>query len=117
MARNKFALCCALRHVFFNDYGLDRIFIMNDLLALVNYYTDGQTPPEIISNQKKLNLWLTKMELIKRFQKEQEAGILDTMMKELDLINLAALLQYVKGKATESGDLSLKRIKGDNDKW
>ena len=55
MARNKFALCCALRHIFFNDYGLEKTFIMSDLLALTAYYSDQDTPPEIISNQKKLH--------------------------------------------------------------
>ncbi len=117
MARNKFALCCALRHVFFNDYGLERTFIMSDLLALTAYYSDQNTPPEIISNQKKLHLWLTKAELIKKMQKEDEPALFDELMRELELINLAAMVQYVKNKATEAGDLSMQHIKGDNDKW
>lgn len=117
MARNKFALCCALRHIFFNDYGLEKTFIMSDLLALTAYYSDQNTPPEIISNQKKLHLWLTKAELIKKLGKEDEPDTLDTLMRELELINLNAMLQYVKGKALESGDLALQHIKGDNDKW
>ena len=117
MARNKFALCCALRHIFFNDYGLEKTFIMSDLLALTAYYSDQNTPPEIISNQKKLHLWLTKAELIKKLGKEDEPDTLDSLMRELELINLNAMLQYVKGKALESGDLALQHIKGDNDKW
>ncbi len=117
MARNKFALCCALRHIFFNDYGLEKTFIMSDLLALTAYYSDQNTPPEIISNQKKLHLWLTRAELIKKLGKEEEPDTLDTLMRELELINLNAMLQYVKSKALESGDLALQHIKGDNEKW
>ncbi len=90
---------------------------MGDLLALVTYYTDAETPAEIISNQKKLHLWLTRAELIKKLQMEQGDSILETLMRELELINIGALLQYVKAKATEAGDLSLEHIKGDNDKW
>lgn len=117
MARNKFALCCALRHIYFNDYGLDRTFIMSDLLALTAYYSDQNTPPEVISNRKKLHLWLTKVELIKKMQQEEAPAMLETMMRELELINLAAMVQYVKNKALEAGDLSMQHIKGDNDKW
>ena len=40
MARTRFALSCALRHVFLNDFGLERTFIMKDLAALVIYYAD-----------------------------------------------------------------------------
>lgn len=117
MARNKFALCCALRHIFFNDYGLDRTFILSDLLSLTAFYSDENTPPEVISNQKKLHLWLTRVEMIKKLQMEQGDGILDIMMRELELININAMLQYVKGKALAAGDLSMAHIKGDNDKW
>ena len=117
MARNKFALCCALRHIYFNDYGLEKTFIMSDLLALTAYYSDQNTPPEIISNQKKLHMWLTKAELIKKLEKEEEPEILENLMRELELINLNAMLQYVKNKALEAGDLALQHIKGDNDKW
>lgn len=117
MARNKFALCCALRHIFFNDYGLERTFILSDLLALTAYYSDRDTPPEIISNQKKLHLWLTKVELIKKMEREDAPALLDEMMRELELINLAAMVQYVKSKAEAAGDLSMQHIKGDNDKW
>lgn len=117
MARNKFALCCALRHIYFNDYGLEKTFIMSDLLALTAYYSDQNTPPEIISNQKKLHLWLTKAEFIKKLGKEDEPNTLDNLMRELELINLNAMLQYVKNKALEAGDLALQHIKGDNDKW
>ena len=117
MARNRFALCCALRHIFFNDYGLEKTFIMSDLLALTAYYSDQNTPPEILSNQKKLHLWLTRAELIKKLGKEDEPDTLDTLMHDLELINLNAMLQYVKSRALESGDLSLQHIKGDNDKW
>ncbi|MBR5723192.1 MAG: hypothetical protein IKX57_06135 [Oscillospiraceae bacterium] len=117
MARNRFALCCALRHIFFNDYGLEKTFIMSDLLALTAYYSDQNTPPEILSNQKKLHLWLTRAELIKKLGKEDEPDTLNALMHDLELINLNAMLQYVKGRALESGDLSLQHIKGDNDKW
>ena len=117
MARNKFALCCALRHVFFNDYGLERTFILSDLLALTAYYSDQNTPPEIVSNQKKLHLWLTKVEMTKKMQIVQNQEILNQTMHELELINLNAMLHYVKGKATEAGDLAMEHIKGDNDKW
>ncbi|MBR1863929.1 MAG: hypothetical protein IJ806_07580 [Ruminococcus sp.] len=117
MARNKFALCCALRHIYFNDYGLDKTFIMSDLLALTAYYADQDTPPEIISNQKKLHLWLTKIEIIKKLEQEQGEAVIANLMHELDLININAMLQYVKNKALEAGDLSMQHIKGDNDKW
>lgn len=117
MARNRFALCCALRHIYFNDYGLDKTFIMSDLLALTAYYSDNDTPPEIVSNQKKLHLWLTKVELIKKFEQEQSNALLENMMRELELINVNAMLQYVKKKAMDAGDLALEHIKGDNDKW
>ena len=117
MARNKYALCCALRHIFFNDFGLDRTYILNDLLALTAYYSDADTAPEIISNQKKLHLWLTKVELIKKLQMEQGDSILDSMMQELGLINLNAMLKFVREKAMAAGDLSMEHIKGDNEKW
>ena len=117
MARNKYALCCALRHIFFNDFGLDKTFIMSDLLALAAYYTDKSTPPEIISNQKKLHLWLTKVEIIKKLEQEQGPAVLDNLMRELELININAMLQYVKEKAQAAGDLAMEHVKGDNDKW
>ncbi len=117
MARNKYALCCALRHIFFNDFGLEKTFILSDLLALTAYYSDDDTPPEIISNQKKLHLWLTKTELIKKLEKEQGEAVIDNLMRELDLINVNGMMQYVKGKALESGDLAMEHIKGDNTKW
>lgn len=117
MARNKYALCCALRHIFFNDFGLEKTFILSDLLALTAYYSDGDTPPEIISNQKKLHLWLTKTELIKKLEKEQGDAVIDNLMRELDLINVNGMMQYVKGKALEAGDLAMEHIKGDNTKW
>ena len=117
MARSRFALCCALRHIFFNDYGLDRTYILGDLLALLTYYSDADTPVEVISNTTKLHLWLTKVELLKKLQAEHGDAVLDMMMRELELINVAALMQFVKWKATEAGDLSLEHIKGDNDKW
>lgn len=117
MARNKYALCCALRHIFFNDFGLEKTFILSDLLALTAYYSDDNTPPEIISNQKKLHLWLTKTELIKKLEKEQGDAVIDNLMRELDLINVNGMMQYVKGKALEAGDLAMEHIKGDNTKW
>ena len=117
MARNKYALCCALRHIYFNDFGLDKTFILSDLLALTAYYSDQNTPPEIISNQKKLHLWLTKIEIIKKLQQEQGDSLLDNLMRELELINVNALLQFVRDKAMNAGDLSMEHIKGDNDKW
>jgi hypothetical protein len=117
MARNKFALCCALRHIYFNDFGLEKTFIMSDLLALTSYYSDQDTPPEIISNQKKLHLWLTKVELIKKLEQKQDNELLDRLMQELEMINISALLQYVRDKAMETGDLSLQHIEDDNDKW
>lgn len=117
MARNKYALCCALRHIFFNDFGLEKTFILSDLLALTAYYSDDDTPPEIISNQKKLHLWLTKTELIKKLEKEQGDAVIDNLMRELDLINVNGMMQYVKGKALDAGDLAMEHIKGDNTKW
>ena len=117
MARNKYALCCALRHIFFNDFGLEKTFILSDLLALTAYYSDDDTPPEIISNQKKLHLWLTKTELIKKLEKEQGDAVIDNLMRELDLINVNGMMQYVMGKALEAGDLAMEHIKGDNTKW
>lgn len=117
MARNRFALTCALRHIFLNDYGLDRLFIMKDLLCLTAYYADDNTPPEIISNQKKLEMFLSKIELIKKFDLEQDASVLDSAIEELSMINLAGMTQYVKEKAYAAGDLSLTHIEGDDDQW
>lgn len=53
----------------------------------------------------------------KKLEKEQGDAVLDNLMRELELINLNAMLQYVKNKALEAGDLALQHIKGDNDKW
>jgi|GEM_PF-970499 hypothetical protein len=71
MARNKFALCCALRHVFFNDFALDRVFIMNDLASLFIYYADNDVLPQLSADFNKLNVWLTKVELIKKPRKDE----------------------------------------------
>ena len=117
MARNKFALCCALRHIFFNDYNIERTSILSDILATSAYYTDKDTPSEIICNQKKLNLWLTRAELAKKLQPAECGNILDSMMRDLELINLHGMVQYVKEKADAAGDLAMTHIKGDNDKW
>ena len=117
MARNKYALCCALRHIFFNDFGLDKTFIMSDLLALTTFYIDNDAPPEIISNQKKLHLWLTRAEMLKKLTNDHGEAAVDSLMQELSLININAMMQYVKNKALEAGDLSMQHVKGDNDKW
>ena len=90
---------------------------MSDLLALTSYYSDQDTPPEITSNQKKLHLWLTKIELIKKLEKTDDNEMLDRLMQELEMINITGLLQFVRDKAMESGDLSLQHIEGDSDKW
>ena len=103
MARHRYALCCALRHIYFNDFGLDKTFILSDLLALTSYYTDEDTPPEIIADHKKLHLWLTKLELMKKC--------------ELEDIGIEAMLMYVKNKAMQAGDFSMLYIRGDNDRW
>ena len=71
MARNKYVLCCALRHVFLNDFGLDRVFIMNDLAALFLYYADSEVPAELSREFNKLNVWLTKVELLRKPRKEE----------------------------------------------
>ena len=71
MARNRFCLSCALRHVFFNDFGLDRVFIMNDLAALFLYYADNDVLPQLSADFNKLNVWLTKVELIRKPRKEE----------------------------------------------
>ena len=117
MARTRFALSCALRHIYFNDFGLDRTFIMKDLASLVIYYSDETTPPEIIAGYKKLNEWLTRLELIKQLQVGNGEAYLERMLAELNEINLVAMMRFVKTKATEAGDLTLEKIKGDNEKW
>ena len=117
MARNKYALCCALRHIYFNDFGLEKTFIMSDLLALTSFYSDENTPPEIISEYKKLHMWLTKFEIIKKFELGQGEGVVDNLMQELEIININDMLRYVKNKALEAGDLSMQHMKGDNTKW
>lgn len=117
MARTRFALSCALRHIYFNDFGLDRTFIMKDLASLVIYYSDESTPSEIIAGYRRLNEWLTKLELIKQLQVGNGEAYLERMLTELNAINLVALMRFVKEKATEAGDLTLEKIKGDNEKW
>ncbi|SFB90022.1 hypothetical protein [Ruminococcus albus] len=71
MARNRFCLSCALRHVFFNDFGLDRTFIMSDLAALFLYYADNDVLPQLSADYNRLNVWLTKVELIRKPRKEE----------------------------------------------
>ena len=117
MARTRFALSCALRHIFLNDFGLDRTFIMKDLSALVIYYADETTPAEIMSNYEMLNEWLLRYELMKQFQVNNGEVTIDQIASGLNRINVTALMQYVKKKATEAGDFTLEKIKGDNDKW
>ena len=117
MARTRFALSCALRHIYFNDFGLDRTFIMTHLASRVIYYSDETTPPEIIAGYKKLNEWLTRLELIKQLQVGNGEAYLERMLAELNEINLVAMMRFVKTKATEAGDLTLEKIKGDNEKW
>ncbi len=117
MARTRFALSCALRHIFMNDFGLDRTFIMKDLSALVIYYADETTPAEIMSNYEKLNEWLLRYELMKQFQVNNGEATIDQIVGDLNKIDVTALMQYVKKKATEAGDLTLEKIKGDNEKW
>ena len=117
MARTRFALSCALRHIFLNDFGLDRTFIMKDLSALVIYYADETTPAEIMTNYEMLNEWLLRYELMKQFQVNNGEATIDQIARDLNKINVTALMQYVKKKATEAGDFTLEKIKGDNDKW
>ena len=117
MARTRFALSCALRHIFLNDFGLDRTFIMKDLSALVIYYADETTPAEIMTNYEMLNEWLLRYELMKQFQVNNGEVTIDQIASGLNRINVTALMQYVKKKATEAGDFTLEKIKGDNDKW
>ena len=117
MARTRFALSCALRHIFLNDFGLDRTFIMKDLSALVIYYADETTPAEIMSNYEMLNEWLLRYELMKQFQVNNGEATIDQIARDLNKINVTALMQYVKKKATEAGDFTLEKIKGDNEKW
>ena len=71
MARNRYVLSCALRHVFLNDFGLDRVFIMNDLAALFIYYADENVLPQLSADYNKLNVWLTKVELLRKPRKEE----------------------------------------------
>ena len=117
MARTRFALSCALRHIFLNDFGLDRTFIMKDLSALVIYYADETTPAEIMTNYEMLNEWLLRYELMKQFQVNNGEATIDQIARDLNKINVTALMQYVKKKATEAGDFTLEKIKGDNEKW
>ena len=117
MARTRFALSCALRHVFLNDFGLDRTFIMKDLSALVIYYADESTPGEIMANYEKLNNWILRYELMKQFQINNGEATIEQIINGLNEINVTALMHFVKRKATEAGDFTLEKLKGDNDKW
>ena len=117
MARTRFALSCALRHIFLNDFGLDRTFIMKDLSALVIYYTDESTPAEIMADYEKLNNWILRYELMKQYQINNGEATIDQIIRGLSEINVTGLMQYVKKKATEAGDLTLEKLKGDNEKW
>ena len=117
MARTRFALSCALRHIFLNDFGLDRTFIMKDLSALVIYYADESTPAEIMADYEKLNNWILKYELMKQYQINNGEATIDQIIRGLSEINVTGLMQYVKKKATEAGDLTLEKLKGDNEKW
>ena len=117
MARTRFALSCALRHIFFNDFGLDRTFIMKDLASLVIYYADENTPAEIMLNYEKLTEWQLRYELMKQFQINNGEASVEQVVRGLHDIDVTALIQFVKAKATEAGDLTLEKLKGDNDKW
>lgn len=117
MARTRFALSCALRHIFLNDFGLDRTFIMKDLSALVIYYADESTPAEIMADYEKLNNWILRYELMKQYQINNGEATIDQIIRGLSEINVTGLMQYVKRKATEAGDLTLEKLKGDNEKW
>lgn len=117
MARTRFALSCALRHIFLNDFGLDRTFIMKDLSALVIYYADESTPAEIMAEYEKLNNWILRYELMKQFQINNGEAAINQIIRGLSEINVTGLMQYVKKKATEAGDLTLEKLKGDNEKW
>ena len=117
MARTRFALSCALRHIFLNDFGLDRTFIMKDLSALVIYYADESTPAEIMTDYEKLNNWILRYELMKQYQINNGEATINQIIRGLSEINVTGLMQYVKKKATEAGDLTLEKLKGDNEKW
>ena len=117
MARTRFALSCALRHIFLNDFGLDRTFIMKDLSSLVIYYADESTPAEIMADYEKLNNWILRYELMKQYQINNGEATIDQIIRGLSEINVTGLMQYVKKKATEAGDLTLEKLKGDNEKW
>ena len=117
MARTRFALSCALRHIFLNDFGCERTFIMKDLSALVIYYADESTPAEIMADYEKLNNWILRYELMKQFQINNGEATINQIINGLNEINVTGLMQYVKKRATEAGDLTLDKIKGDNEKW
>ena len=116
MARNRYVLSCALRHIYLNDFGLDRIFIMNDLAALVMFYGDAETPREIITEYTKLHTWLTRIELVKKIKGDDyvipEARLCG-IMDELKQIDIAMLMAFVRDKAMTAGDLKLTDIEGD----
>ena len=116
MARNRYVLSCALRHIYLNDFGLDRIFIMTDLAALVMFYGDAQTPREIITEYTKLHTWLTRVELVRKIKGDDyvipEARLCG-IMDELKQIDIAMLMAFVRDKAVAAGDLKLTDIEGD----
>lgn len=70
-----FAKRCAIRHVFFNDFGLDRTFLLSDLSALYLYYADENTPAEIKYIYNQISAWLMKIELIRKFYRGEPAPI------------------------------------------
>ena len=67
---DKYALRCAIRHIYFNDFCLDRTFILKDLSGLYLYYADENTPPEIRFTYSKLSAWLMKLELIQKYNQQ-----------------------------------------------
>lgn len=54
---------------------------------------------------------------MKQFQVNNGEATIDQIVNDLNRINVTALMQYVKKKATEAGDLTMEKIKGDNEKW
>ena len=62
---NKYCLESALETVFFNQFGEDMVEKIGDLCSLFSYYREEDATPEFCSTFNKLQVLLTKIQLLK----------------------------------------------------
>ena len=72
---------------------------------------------DTMANYEKLTQWQLRYELMKQLQINNGELTINRIINELNGIKVTALIQFVKAKATAAGDLTLEKLKGDNDKW